>query len=251
MSVLQLPPAVSGVDPEVLRELVMRSNPGAWAEQRRGFQNAPFHWEWYGLVRDGKRVAVVAPRDHAKTEVFTVNATAWRSIYTPGLWTYIFSNTLDQAQDFKARIDAAIEEVAPWMTARMQVQTLRESRYANGARVTVAGVGKSVRSVHPDVIICDDVLDEKNTLTRVKREKVARWYFGTVSNMAHPGTVRVVRRYGRFVMPPTRMFLIGTPFHQNDLLMGMKDNATYQWRRYSAEFHDADRVGNSWAVEVG
>ncbi len=36
--------------------------------------------------------------------------------------------------------------------------------------------------------------------------------------------------------PGTRIFLVGTPQHQNDLLMSMRENPTYHWRRYAAEF---------------
>ena len=246
-----LPEGLGAIAPETLRELVVKANPAAWAELRRGFENAPFHQEWYELVKTGRRVCVVAPREHAKTEVFTVNATAWRSIYNPGLWTYIFSETAEQGYEFKARIDSAIEDVAPELVQRMKSHTLRESIYSNGARVTVAGAGKAVRSTHPDVIIADDVLSEKNTGSKQQRDRLSRWFFGTVSNMAHPGTVRTVRGYGRLVMPPTRIFLVGTPFHEADLLMGMKANPMYVYRRYAAEFHEADRVNGSWAVEVG
>jgi len=243
------------LSPEQQVELVCRSDPEFWAWRRRGFENAPFHREWYRLVTNGRRVCVVAPREHAKTEVFVVNQTAWRSIYTPGIWTYIFSQTKEQAQEMKDRIDVAIEEVAPHLTARMRVQTKTESQYSNGARVTVAGAGKAVRSAHPDVIIGDDVLSEDGARSRLQRERTSRWWKGTVSNMAHPGTIRSLPGGGKAFMPPTRVFLVGTPFHQQDLLMSMKENPMYLFRRYAAEFHDSERVvvdGElSWAVEVG
>jgi hypothetical protein len=42
--------------------------------------------------------------------------------------------------------------------------------------------------------------------------------------------------------------LVGTPFHSSDLLMGMRANPIYEYRRYSAEF---DVTGDdTWAVEV-
>jgi hypothetical protein len=51
------------------------------------------------------------------------------------------------------------------------------------------------------------------------------------------------------MMPATRIMLVGTPFHQQDLLMGMRDNPIYSFRRYKAEFAESDLV-DGLAVEV-
>lgn len=200
------------------------------------------------------------------TEVFTVNDLAWRCTYTPALWGYVFCEAGDQAKELKARIDSAVRETAPWMVAGQIVGNETESVYANWSRVTVAGVGKAVRGAHPDIIVGDDVLSEANSLTAAGRRKLARWWFGTVAGMAHPGKVRtlgeledeqgriiVVAKSGeptRVRMAPTRTRLVGTPFHRQDLLMSMKDNPVYYYRRYSAEFDPAGLVAGTLAVEA-
>lgn len=229
-------------------EMLCRANPGVWAEEKRGFVNADFHWEWYRYLTRAKRLAVVAPREHAKTEVFTVNATAHRVIYQPGIWTYLFASTLEQAEKIKERIDNAVAEVQPDLFDSAQSASVKESVYANGSRLTVAGAGKAVRGAHPDIIIGDDVLEEGNCLTAHQRKKTAQWWFGTVSNMAHPGTTRFVKGK-RIDMPPTRVFLVGTPFHAQDLLMSMKENPMYRYRRYSAEY-DPKALMDGCAVEA-
>lgn len=216
-------------------ELLCRTNPGVWAEHKRGFTNADFHWEWYRHAMKAQRLAVVAPRDHAKTECLTVNMTAWRSVYNPGIWTWIFAATSDQAEKIKDRIDQAVLQTEPEQYQYALRLSSKESVYANGARVSVAGAGKAVRGSHPDIIIGDDVLEEGNCLTAYQRKKTADWWFGTVSNMAHPGTVRSHRGL-RLRMAATKVFLVGTPFHSQDLLMSMRDNPMYSYRRYAAEF---------------
>lgn len=247
-------------------ELACKAHLGVWAERKRGFVNAPLHWEWCELAMTTSRLAVVAPRDHAKTEVFTVNDLAWRCTYTPALWGYVFCEAGDQAKELKARIDSAIRETAPWMVAGQIIDNETESVYANWSRVTVAGVGKAVRGAHPDIIVGDDVLSEANTLTAASRRKVSRWWFGTVAGMAHPGKVRtlgeledeqgriiVVAKAGeptRVRMAPTRTRLAGTPFHRQDLLLSMKNNPVYYYRRYAAEFQPADLVAGTLAVEA-
>lgn len=233
-------------------ELLSRAHLGWWTQERMGLKMAPLHWEWCRLRMTAKRLAVVAPREHSKTETFTVNGTAWESIYTPGLWTYVFANTGDQAKLFLQRIVRAVEKAEPWMVERAHERNQSTITFANWSQVTVAGAGKSVRSAHPDVIIGDDVMEEGSTATAFQRRRMERWWFGTVANMAHPGTKRTIGTGDQIkdvTMPPTRIMLVGTPFHQQDLLMNMRSNPIYQFRRYAAEFHPDDLV-DGLAVEA-
>src|SRR5699024_1388415 len=101
---------------------------------------------------------------------------------------------------------------------------------------------------HPDIIIGDDVLEEAYCLTSYQRQKTRDWWFGTVSNMAHPGTIRHHRGL-RIGVGATRVFIVGTPFHSQDLLMSMRDNSMYHFRRYAGEYDPASIV-DGYAVEV-
>lgn len=246
---LRLPSEFMGLSEAQVNELLCRANPGVWAEQRRGFTNAALHWEWYNLATSAARLAVVAPREHAKTECLTVNMTAWRSIFQPGTWTYVFANTKEQGVEIKDRIDEAVREDRPMLVENARTMTKSESRYWNYSRVTVAGAGKAVRGAHPDIIIGDDVMEEDTAMSRAHREKLARWWFGTIGGMAHPGTFRKVLGGKKVPMPATRVFLVGTPFHHEDLLMSMRTNPMYKYRRYAAEYRPGDLV-DGMAVEV-
>lgn len=230
-------------------ELACKADPAIWAREKRGFVNASVHDEWYRLMVKEQRCTCIAPREHAKTEIWTVNQTAWRSIYQPGIWTYVFANTADQSKALKVRIDEAIHEAEPRLVDGALEKNDTTTVYANGSRITVAGAGKAVRGAHPDIIIGDDVLEEQSCLTAYQRQKTARWWFGTVSNMAHGGTTRVHRGVRRR-FPPTKIFLVGTPFHQADLLMSMKTNPVYRYYRYAAEFRPEDLVPGTMAVDV-
>jgi hypothetical protein len=234
-----LPERLLNTSTAALLELACRANPGVWAQVKRGYTNAPFHDEWYSLLPRARRLCLVAPREHAKSETVTVNGSSWRSIYWPGFWTYAFAATAAQGEELKARIDAAVLEAAPDLVVNARVMSKTQSIYANGSRITVAGVGKSVRGAHPDM-----------SLTEHQRKKLERWWFGTVGGMAHPGTSRVVRGYGRLHFPPTQVFLVGTPFHAQDLLMNMRTNPLWEFRRYAAEFDPHQMVPGSYAVEI-
>jgi hypothetical protein len=234
-----------------VKELACKAHLGVWAELKRGFENAPHHWEWSECAMTRQRLCTVAPREHAKSEVFTVNQVAWRSIYLPGFWSYVFCQTGEQAAKIKERIDQAVAQAAPWMIDGHVEMNTTHSVYANYATVDVAGAGKAVRGMHPDLVVGDDVLEEGNCLTSLQRKRMERWWFGTIGGMAHPGTQRTLGKTGIIVtMPPTRVHLVGTPFHQQDLLMGMRGNPMYEFRRYAAEFDPADLVDGTMAVEV-
>lgn len=248
---LQAALAVDGYDPTEAMELACKSHLGVWASMKRGLANSAVHWEWCEQAMFRDRLALVAPREHAKSEVFTVNQIAWRCTYTPGIYCYVFAQTGDQAYDLKERIDAALEETAPWMLERSS-SNKSFSRYANWSRVRVAGAGKGVRGAHPDLIVGDDVLSEGRSMTDHQRKKTHEWWFGTIGGMSHAGTVRSIgdrhNKY-RVRMPPTKVHIVGTPFHQQDLLMGMRQNPMYHFRRYAAEFDPATLV-DGYAVEV-
>ena len=225
-----------------------RRSLGVWAEQKRKLVNSDLHWEWCELAETEQRLCVVAPREHAKSEVFTVNQASWRSIYSPGHWSYLFANSGDQSQALLERVTAAVEQADPQLVRHARRRNTGEITFANYSKVTVAGSGKSVRGAHPDLICGDDVLEEGNAQTAHQRRAMERWWLGTIAGMSHPGTWRAVGTE-RVWMPPTRVFLVGTPFHQQDLLMSMRANPLYRFRRYAAEFDDRDVV-DGLAVEV-
>lgn len=92
--------------------------------------------------------------------------------------------------------------------------------------MTSSGVGTSVRGGHPDLIVCDDILDERNSQTDYQRKKLQKWFSETVAPMA---------------TPQTRIIVVGTPQHQLDLLMGfLRTNPEYLWVRYPAEIPDEE-----------
>lgn len=235
-------------------ELLSKAHLGEWTQRKARLDMSPLHWEWCELRMHAKRLAVVAPREHAKSETFTVNGTVWESTYTPGLWTYIFAQTGDQAKKMLAKIVQVTKATAPWLLEGDNVRVnSTHVTFSNYAMVDTAGSGKATRGVHPDVIIGDDVLEEGSCSTAMQRKRVERWWFGAVGGMAHPGTKRLIGEGDKAMelwMPPTKVFLVGTPFHQQDLLMNMKKNPVYRFRRYAAEFHEDD-LQDGLAVEIG
>lgn len=246
----------SSVSEREVRALLRREHPGHFAEAKFGFHNQPFHWEWYNHELVVPRLCVVAPREYAKSEVFSVCCTAWYAARWTGFYQYIFEDTLDQAKSVLERIVSAVGQANPDLTSVMYREESTDVIFANHSRVRVAGRGKKVRGAHPDRIVGDDVLDEDSTATSYQRNKVNRWWGGTVAGMAHTGTYRRLgwgKARGNVVMlyyPPTKIRLVGTPFHGEDLLMAMRRNPIYRFYRYQAEFDPEKLIPGTLAVEA-
>ena len=232
-------------------DVLERVHPGVWAENRLGYTNAPFHWEWYTLMTE-QRLCVVAPREHAKSEIFACVQAAHLATFRPGSWTYLFSATQVRAAELMERTRLVLAECARDLISRSRGGRFRIV-LDNGSRIDAASVGQQVRGSHPDLIVADDILTDTNTSTSLQRRRLADWWFGTVAGMAHPATRRTMeigRSVARISAAPTRIHLIGTPRHHSDLLMSMRGNPLYVFRRFAAEFDERDLVDGSWAVEA-
>lgn len=252
---LVVPDALANMSRSQVRELACRAHLGVWTEQKRRLKMTPLHWEWTELAMTERRMCVIAPREHGKTETFTVNHLAWRCTYSPGLWCYVFSQTDDQSKELLKKIIDTVDQTAPWMMKRVRQKNALKVQFANGARIVAAGAGKAIRGPHPDIIVGDDVLEEKLCLTELMRKRTERWWKGSVGGMAHAWTDRWVRRFPgspweQVRIPPTKIFLVGTPFHEQDLLNSMFTNPMYRVRRYAAEYRPIDLVAGTLAVQA-
>jgi hypothetical protein len=167
-------------DPDELRELMCRESLGYWTQEKMKLPMSPLHWEWCRIRQTEKRIAVIAPREHAKSETFTVNGTAWESVYTPGLWTYIFAQTFDQSKNMLQKVRNAVQISNPEMIANAIIDNKTTLQLSNYAKIECAGAGKATRGVHPDVIVGDDVLSDGSAATKKQRDDVRKWWFGAV-----------------------------------------------------------------------
>jgi len=244
--------------PERRRQFSIANHPGVYAEDVLGFNNEPFHWEWHELEMTYDRLTVVAPREHAKSEVYSVIGTAHKAIYEPGSWTHLFSATVRLSEELVDRVIATISRSHPWMIDNAPRFSKTDLVFSNWSRITVGSVGRAVRGLHPDRIVGDDILDETRTGTNLQRRRLEAFWLGAVGPMAHPGVYRPLgwgnlKPHGKVKAefhPATKIILVGTPFHELDLLMSMKQNPIYQYRRYAAQFSPSELIPGTWAIDA-
>jgi len=184
---------------------------------------------WYRVMEEYIRACILCARGHGKTRAFSWTYPLWRMWKDPGSQGILFSNTEDQAGtnlDIIKRIIDHNRVLSSLRPARPKKWGAEEIRCENQSGLRVMGQGSSARGAHPDYIIEDDILDEKNSNTQDLREKVKNWHFSVVEPM---------------LLGNAPLFIVGTPQAYDDLLMSLKDNSEYLWLRFPARIEEEDK----------
>ena len=178
---------------------------------------------WADLVAAEPRLVLRAPRGHGKTTLLLAYI-AWRcwrhgrdetgrlADGDPGPFEVVlFSATLDQVHEHRVRFDDLLfanerlfHDILPERGRGATDRTrwsATEVRFRNHARLGTRAYRTSVRGMHPDLLLLDDVLNDANSLSLEQRERTQRYFMGTLMPMRS-----------------SQVILIGTAIHQGDLL---------------------------------
>ncbi len=195
-------------------------------------------------IDDYKRIVQAFPREHAKTTIVSFGFVLWCICYTKRKNIVMASDTKDQAIQFLSAIRTELEVNEKinadfgnligkeWQKTRLQTSnnirvsavstnsSTRGSIYNAIEKVTIEGkVHKIAKLTRPDLIICDDILNEKLVKNAQLRQKVKDWYRLELLNLLNSDTGWLI--------------VIGTIFHKDDLLVNMLENTdgmTQGWR---------------------
>ncbi|TKJ32146.1 MAG: hypothetical protein CEE38_23635 [Planctomycetes bacterium B3_Pla] len=217
------------------------------------------HEEMFGLLLEmtdkrKARLAIAAPRGHAKSTIVSLVYALWCVLYLKERLILIASNTQEQAvtllKDIKHQLKnnplivLDFPEVCrgrkpkPWRDNKVQLP--------NGAMICVYGVGQNPRGIkhdkdRPGLIIADDLENEEQAESEEQRDKLRSWFSKTLLNTGYPRTNVVV---------------IGTILHQDSLLATLVDRERrpgWGGRKYKAvkRFSDNPQLWEKWASIFG
>lgn len=148
------------------------------------------------------------------------NRNPWTGLFDPALpdgkfEAVLFSDTLPQAEHFfdllqnlllaNTRLFGDILPSSKVIAGRRDVWSKRRIRLRNLASVIIRAYRTSTRGLHPDLIVLDDVLNDRTTMTAYQRDKIWRYFVGTL-----------------LPMNASQYVVIGTAFHYDDLLHRLK-----------------------------
>ncbi len=217
------------------------------------------HLEVSGLLEDasrrrGVRLALAAPRGHAKSTLVSQAYVLWSLAYRREPYTLLISDTSDQAQATleKVRVELETNHLLqadfPEVCQRGRGAWRKgEIVTASGAKLTALGMdskvrGRRHREHRPTLIIVDDLENEAAVRDPKQREQLEEWFDRAVLNSGTPTTNTVV---------------LGTILHFGSLLARLVDvnrNSGWTSRVYQAveAFSDRQDLWDRWeAVYAG
>lgn len=185
-----------------LREL-SRTDVLAFGEYVFGHQPAKHHAELIDFIlerlAERENGIVLEPRGHAKTTWANTILLSWLVARFPNIRIGLVSNTAKQSNAFSRAIRWTLEAnehykkvfgnlVGPHKWT--DVEWIQRNSSLHGTKdVTMysTGTGGPIISKRFDLILCDDILDEENTVNPEQREKVETWFWKTLKPSLAPG----------------------------------------------------------------
>lgn len=222
------------------------------------------HRELFDMLLDaqqarGARIAVAAPRGHAKSTIVALAHVLWCALYEKEHLILLISATKPQATTLLSHVKDQVmrnerllmdfPESCHREGGRGQPKPWRDNqvRLKNGVMIRAYGAGQAIRGTRhgdhrPGLIVVDDLEDAEEVIVEEQRHKLDGWFNGTLLKAGHPDTNVVV---------------VGTILHHESLLAKLVDpriqrgwkGKTYQaveafseradlWERWAAIYHD-------------
>lgn len=165
------------------------------------------HREWWNLCTSKyKRVAIAAPRGHAKSTAITKSYTLATVLFRERQYVIVVSDTYRQAVTFLAEIkrelianDDLIKlfDIKEVLTDR-EDDVIVEMRDGHKFRIMAVGSEQKIRGLiwegkRPDLIVGDDMENDELVMNDDRREKFRNWFMNALLPiMSARGIVRIV-----------------------------------------------------------
>jgi predicted phage terminase large subunit-like protein len=182
-----------------------------------------FHRELWELCSSKDQfIAVCAPRRHSKSTTVTVSYTMAAVLFRQAKFVIIVSDTVAQSVLFLGQIKQILEDSRQIQTLfglpigekGLDYEKCTEDdiivKFNDGHkfRIMAKGAEQKLRGLlfegaRPDLIICDDILNEELVANKDRRDKLRRWFYGSL--------VPCRSKDGRLI-------LVGTPMNLDDIL---------------------------------
>jgi len=192
-----------------------------------------FHKEWIELFENNRYVSLLAPRGHGKTTIVG-SYIVWRIIRDPDIRILIVTINQDKADEMMTFVQHQLEGnerlidlfgeqkgySKDWSRSTLRVWRAGKSGFAHKEpTLSVLGITSSMVGGHYDLIILDDITDQKNSKTEHRRQELIRWYNLTLMPMLEPDG---------------KILSIGTKWHEKDIHYYFQETSNFIGRRYQA-----------------
>lgn len=236
-------------------------------------QSPAFHEECWSLCcSSNPRVAVAAPRAHAKTSGITLGYGISTLLFRERKFMLLVSDTESQSSlflgTFKQQLQDNQELIDLFGLERdkenkvvfeKDTETDIIVRFKDGHRfrVIAKGAEQKLRGLlwdgsRPDIILCDDMENDELVLNKERREKMRRWFYSALlPSLSSSGVIRVVGTILHMdsllerLMPENQLIT-----NKNKLLRHTElktwTNARTPWKSIRYRAHNADYSEILW-----
>ncbi len=200
-----------------------------------------FHRElWKFCCSPDRRVAIAAPRAHAKSTSVTLSFLLSALIFRDRQYAIIVSDTEGQAKQFLGDLKQEMLEnedlIALFgnIVMKKDTETLIIAEMEDGYqfRVEAKGSEQKVRGMkwrnkRPDLIVCDDLENDEIVMNKERREKFRNWFFkALIPCLSDKGKIIVV----------------GTILHLDSVLERLLNDPNWTTARYAAHNEDFTEI---------
>ena len=187
---------------------------------------------WNLAAQGMRRIAVAAPREHAKSTAITHALTLFLFLFRIKKYGVIVSDTETQASQFLGDVLLELKENTKLIKVFGIKEIVKDSvtdiivEMSDGwkFRIQAKGTGQKVRGLkwnnrRPDWIVIDDLENDELVENEERRGKVKNWFLkALLPSLAKSGNI----------------FIVGTILHMDSLLMGLMTNKSWNHRLYQA-----------------
>ena len=196
-----------------------------------------FHKELWALATSNdKKVAIAAPRGHAKSTAITLSYVLAEAMFRSSRYIIIVSDTESQSSEFLGDIKMQLIENEDLHVLFGKPTFVKDSettivvRMDDGHlfRIVAKGAGQRIRgrkwrNTRPDLIVVDDLEDDEAVESKDRRNKLYKWFTNALlPALSDDGKIRVV----------------GTILHMDSVLEKLLNKKMWTTRRYAAHNED-------------
>lgn len=239
-------------------------------------ESPEFHKEcWELCCSSASKVAIAAPRGHAKTSGVTLGYGLATLLFRERKFMLLVSDTEAQSSMFlglfKSELQGNTELIELFdlkRDAEGKVLFLKDTetdiivQFADGKlfRVVAKGAEQKLRGLiwdgkRPDIIMCDDMENDELVMNKDRREKMRRWFYSALlPSIAASGVVRIVGTILHMdsllerLMPENQLLTNAKKarYMQITPLATRAPGAPTPWRSVRFRAHDADFKNILW-----
>lgn len=226
-------------------------------------QTPECHYEWWNLFCQPRpKVAIAAPRGHAKTTAITHTCTLASALFRERQYILVVSDTITQATQFISDIKRELMDNENLKQLFKVVAFPKDSeddficQLEDGYqfRIAAKGAEQKLRGLkwnnkRPDLIICDDLENDEIVLNKERRLKFKRWFYASLLPcVSYRGIVRVV---GTILHSDSLLESLmprrGDKFYQEEGLKVWSTKPKAEWLSVKYRAHNPDFTDILWA----